>query len=311
MLQIAGDVWVSDAHLWTTYQDTHDTAVVTWAGWEPASISDKAVSVSDAEIDAYFQANRKSFDRPGRAVVSVVRVSRTVSPADSAAVRSRAAELRADIVSGKRKFEDAARELSTDSVSAADGGSLGMSEKGRFVKEFEEAARKLKPGEISPPVTTQFGIHVIRLDKRSGDSLALHHILLTYKQSDSSATRSDRRADSLATIAASQDKPQRLDSAAKVLGLTVEHLVAFEGEPLTGANGKYVPSVSAWAFGGTRVGETSDLYDSEDAYVLARLDSLRKGGPQDQAGIRAPRKSARRLPPSRCACRGRNAIRRA
>lgn len=286
MLQIAGDVWVSDAHLWTTYQDTHDTAVVTWVGWEPASIADKAVTVTDAEISAYYEANLKRFDRPGRAVVSVVRVSRAVSAADSAAVRSRVAELRAEIASGKRKFEDAARELSADSASAAEGGDLGMSEKGRYVKEFEDAARKLKPGELSPPVSTQFGAHLIRMDKRSGDSLALHHILLAYKQSDSSATRSDRRADSLATIAASQDKPQRLDSAVKVLGLTVEHLVASEGEPLMGPNGKYVPSVSAWAFGGARAGETSDLYDADDAYVLARLDSLRKGGPQDQAAVR-------------------------
>ncbi|MBI2795076.1 MAG: peptidylprolyl isomerase [Gemmatimonadetes bacterium] len=285
MLQVAGDVWVSDAHLWTTYQDTHDTAVVTWVGWDPAAIPDKAVTITDAEIDAYYQANVKSFDRPGRAAVSVVRIARSLNAADSAAVRTRVTELRAELLSGKRTFEDAARELSADSGSAAQGGDLGMAGKGKYVKEFEEAARKLKPGELSGPVATQFGVHLIRMDRRSGDSLALHHILLPYKQSDSSASRSDKRADSLATIAASLDKPQRFDSAAKVLGLKVEHLVAFEGEPLTGSDGKYVPSVSAWAFGGPRVGETSDLYDSEEAYVLARLDSLRKGGPQEKAAV--------------------------
>ena len=280
MLQVAGDVWVSNAHLWTTYQDTHDTAVVSWVGWEPDAISDKAVTVTDAEISAYFESHKKSFDRPGRAVVSVLRVARPITAADSAAVRTRAQELRAEIVSGKRKFEDAARELSADSASAASGGSLGTAGKGRYVKEFEEAALKLKPGEVSGPITTEYGIHIIRLDKRNGDSLSLHHILFPIKQSDSAASRTDRKADSLATIAAGQDKPHALDSAAKVLGLTIEHLIAIEGEPLMGGNGRYVPSVSAWAFLGAHPGESSDLYDSDDAYVLARLDSLRAGGPQ-------------------------------
>jgi peptidyl-prolyl cis-trans isomerase D len=51
----------------------------------------------------------------------------------------------------------------------------------------------------------------------------------------------------------------------------------FEGEPLT-LNGRYVPSVSAWAFGGAQVGETSELFDDENGYYLARLDSIMPGG---------------------------------
>jgi peptidyl-prolyl cis-trans isomerase D len=42
-----------------------------------------------------------------------------------------------------------------------------------------------------------------------------------------------------------------------------------------------VPSASAWAFGGAKVGETSDLIDADDAYYLARLDSLQEGGKAD------------------------------
>jgi parvulin-like peptidyl-prolyl isomerase len=50
-----------------------------------------------------------------------------------------------------------------------------------------------------------------------------------------------------------------------------------EGEPAT-HNGQYVPSVSAWAFGGAQRGEISDLFDSEDGYFLARLESITPGG---------------------------------
>ncbi len=278
LFQLAGEVWVSDEHLWTTWQDTHDSATVTYVGWDPGSVKDNAVSVSDAEILAYFTKNEKRFDRPGRAVVSVVRVPRALTSADSEAVRSRIVALRTEIVSGKRTFEDAAKELSADSASGADGGNLGKAAKGKYVKEFETAAAKLQAKEISGPVLTQFGYHIIRLDERKGDTVSLHHILLPLKQSDSSATKTDRRADSLAAIAASQDKPARFDSAAKLLHLTPEHLTATEGDPLIGTDGKYVPSVSAWAFRGVRVGETSELFDAEDAYVLARLDSIRAGG---------------------------------
>jgi peptidyl-prolyl cis-trans isomerase D len=278
LFQLAGEVWVSDEHLWTTWQDTHDSATVTWVGWDPASVKDNAVSVSDAEVQAYFTKNEKRFDRPGRAVVSVLRIPRTITAADSEAVKTRLVALRAEIVSGKRTFEDAAKELSADSASGADGGNLGKATKGKFVKEFEDAAAKLKVKEVSGPVLTQFGYHIIRLDDRKGDTVSLHHILLPIKQSDSSATRSDRRADSLAAIAANQDKPTRFDSAAKVLHLTPERLTATEGDPLIGLDGKYVPSVSAWAFGGVKAGESSDLFDADDAYIIARLDTLRAGG---------------------------------
>src|SRR6185503_15481010 len=135
---------------------------------------------------------------------------------------------------------------------------------------FEAAAYALKPGEISQPVLTPFGYHLIRVDEKKGDTLSLRHILLRIQQSDSTALRTDRKADSLVKIAAGTSVPTRLDSAAKLLKLTPEKAEAIEGQPLF-AGGRTVPSVSAWAFGGPKVGEISDMYDSDDAYFVARL----------------------------------------
>jgi parvulin-like peptidyl-prolyl isomerase len=191
-------------------------------------------------------------------------------------VRDRLVALRNEIVGGA-KFEDVARRESVDTISGSDGGSLGRGAKGRFVAEFENAAFALAPGEVSQPVLTPFGYHLIKVDERKGDTLALRHILLRIQQSDSTATRTDRRADSLANIAAAQEEPARLDSASKVLGLPIQRAVAFEGEPLS-LGGRQVPSVSAWALGGAQAGETSDLFDSEDAYYLARVDTIVEGG---------------------------------
>ncbi|HVS59364.1 MAG TPA: peptidyl-prolyl cis-trans isomerase [Gemmatimonadaceae bacterium] len=274
--QVANDVYASDEELWRRFQDSHDSAVVSFVVFEPDRILDSAVRVSDDEIRAYYDTHKKIFERPGRAKVSILIIPRAVTAADSAAVRAHALALRARILGGE-KFEDVARAESADSVSAAKGGALGSGAKGRFVAPFETAAYALKPGEISQPVLTQFGYHIIKLDSRKGDTLTLHHILLRIQQSDSAAARTDRRADSLARMAASADQPAKFDSAARALQIPILRAQAIEGNSLT-VNGQYIPSVGPWAFEGAKPGETSELFDAEDGYYLARLDSLTPGG---------------------------------
>jgi peptidyl-prolyl cis-trans isomerase D len=276
--QIASDVYVSDQQLWRRFQDTHDTAQVSFVAFEPERIPDSAVRVSDDEVRAYYDTHKKAFDRPGTAKISIIIIPRSVTAADSAAVRAHLLALRARIVGGE-KFEDVARAESADSVSAANGGSLGKGVKGRFVAPFEAAAAALKPGEISQPVLTQFGYHLIKLDARKGDTTTISHILLRIQQSDSAAAKTDRRADSLARLAASTDQPAKFDEAARTLQIPVIKTPVVEGNAVT-VNGQFIPSVGPWAFQGAKPGETSELFDAEDGYYLARLDSLAPGGTQ-------------------------------
>lgn len=276
--QLAGDVFVSDAKLWSNYRDQHDSVKVSFVHFDATAIPDSTVQISDADLRAYYDKNKASLERPGRAVLSVVIVPRTVTAADSAATLTRLIGLRNEILSGA-SFEDVAKRESADTVSGARGGDLGKAPVTNWDPEFGNAAKALKVGELSGPVRTQFGYHLIRKDSQAGgDTLGLHHILLRIGQSDSSAVRTDRRADSLSRIAANADQPTRLDSAAKVLGLPIERITAFENEVAMSPQGRQLPSVSAWAFTGSQRGEISDLYDAEDMYVIARLDTLVNGG---------------------------------
>jgi peptidyl-prolyl cis-trans isomerase D len=273
--QVTSGLYVPDAELWRAWQDATDSAAVSFVAFRP-KLTAADSNVSDGELRKYYDAHKVEFDRPAHGAVSVLYIPRVVSAADSAAVRARINALRAEIVAGA-KFEDVAKRESADSISGAQGGSLGKSTRGRLVPEFEKVAYALKAGELSQPVLTQFGYHLIKLDARAGDTLDLRHILLRLEPSDSSAAKVDREADQLARIAASSDQPAKFDEAARTLKLTPFRVAVTEGEPAQ-YNGKYIPSVSAWAFNGAKAGETSDLFDAEDGYYIARLDTLSASG---------------------------------
>lgn len=284
--QVSSDVYLSDERLWQIWRDRHDSATVSFVTLRTTRLTDTAVTVTDAEINTYYERNKKTLQRPGRAVLSLLTIPRNITAEDSAATKARIEQLRAEIVGGA-KFEDVARRESVDSTSAVNGGSLGMGpSKGRFVAPFENAMNALKVGELSQPVLTVFGWHLIKVEERKGDSTNARHIQLRIAQSDSNASRTDRKADQLAAIAGSvTDQPTRFDSAAKTLNLSPASVIAIEKEVLNFA-GRQVPSASAWAFSGSRVGETSDLIDAPDAYYLVRLDSLTQGGQQPLSEVK-------------------------
>ncbi|MEP6780817.1 MAG: peptidyl-prolyl cis-trans isomerase, partial [Gemmatimonadaceae bacterium] len=284
--QISSDVYLSDERLWQIYKDRHDSAVVSYVTLRTDALTDTAVTVTDDEISKYYDQNKKSFVRPGRAVLSLLTISRALTGADTAEAKAKIETLRTEIMNGA-KFDDVAKRESVDSGSAVNGGKMGPgTNKGQYVLPFEKALAQLKVNEVSQPVLTDFGYHLIKLVEKHGDTLTAAHILLPITQGDSSASRTDRRADELSGLAANlTDTPDKFDSAAKKMGMTPASVVAIEKQVLTYA-GRQVPSVSAWAFNGTRVGETSDLLDSPNAYYLARLDSLTPGGDQPLSEVK-------------------------
>jgi peptidyl-prolyl cis-trans isomerase SurA len=87
----------------------------------------------------------------------------------------RLVDLKRQIESGQRRFEDVAREVSEDS-SAPAGGDLGWVSPGGFVPEFEEAMNRLGPGAISPPVVSRFGVHLIQVIERRDVELSTKEV---------------------------------------------------------------------------------------------------------------------------------------
>lgn len=98
----------------------------------------------------------------------LLRTSAQASP-EQAARRLR--DLKRQIESGERRFEEVAREVSEDG-SASAGGDLGWYGPGVMVPEFDEPASRLAPGEISEPVASRFGVHLIQVLERRRAAMA-------------------------------------------------------------------------------------------------------------------------------------------
>lgn len=116
---------------------------------------DKKLSVTAEEAERYYNDHKDDFMTP-----VLLRASHILVKTEEEA-RAVKAEL-----AGGADFEDTARRKSTDAT-AMRGGDLGFFQKGQFVPEFEDTAFKMKKGEVSDPVKTQFGYHLIKLTDRA------------------------------------------------------------------------------------------------------------------------------------------------
>ena len=115
-------------------------------------------------------------------------------------VRAELLEIRDKIINGE-SFEILATLYSQDPGSAQNGGNLGFVGRGMFQPEFEAAVFKLKEGEVSMPIETEFGFHLIQLIEKRGNLFNSRHILLQPDFSDSDINRTKDFLDSLKGLA--------------------------------------------------------------------------------------------------------------
>ncbi|HEX9250277.1 MAG TPA: SurA N-terminal domain-containing protein, partial [Gemmatimonadaceae bacterium] len=274
---LTADVYISDAKLWRIYKDQHDSVTTASLAIWPYAIPDSS-AVTDAEIAAYVANHPDDFKRPAVAYVRFVALPRLPNAADSAAARAHVARVRAELARGA-KFEDIAKRESSDTVSGHRGGDLGWVKKDdpSFDAQFRAGMHSLKPGQVSAPVATQFGYHLIRIDQVKGDSVKVRHILIPVALQGDHLEQVEARADTLERIAAERTNPTVLDSAARRLALQVSPTYQIiQGERFN--LGRYViPDVSVWAFEAP-VGETSPVIEGQPAYYVFRLDSVTPAG---------------------------------
>ena len=284
---LTADVYVSDAKLWRIWRDQHESVTIVLLAVRPEDVPDSLVRIPDAELEQYYERHQSDFKRPAAAWLSYVAQPRVPDARDSAAALARARALRAELASGKAKFEDVAKKESADSGSGARGGDLGWIKRNQsgFDPRFVAGLRSLPVGSLSQPVLSSFGYHLIRIDAAKGDSVHARHILVAIALQGKHLDAVDARTDTLDRVAGDQTDGHRLDSAAHVLNLPLARAPKLvQGERLVLPEGS-VPDVSVWAFD-ARLGETSPVIDGPRASYVFRLDSLEPAGVPPLARLR-------------------------
>ncbi len=245
---------------------------------DASALASKA-EIPDEELRQSYDADQTRFSQPERRQVRHLLLT-VPEDADDAAANQVLADItaiRERLVAGE-SFEELAKTQSKDPGSAAKGGDLGIIDKGVMVPAFEQAAFALPVGEISEPVRTRFGYHLIEVTEIVPAQIKPFDEVREQLRAELAKQRSDAQfyelAERLSTII--YESPDSLEPAAQALGLTIQQSDWISREGGEGILSQ--PKVTAAAFSDEVMtqGSNSDLIEPErdqlQAVVLRVID---------------------------------------
>lgn len=133
--------------------------------WMQSQIKD-ADKVEDADVKAFYDANTAEFETPETVKASHILFMVKKDDAEDVVKKQEKAAEKAAARAKKEDFTKLAKELSEEPGAKETGGDLGFFSKDRMVPEFAEVAFTQEPGDVSKPVRTQFGWHVIKVSEK-------------------------------------------------------------------------------------------------------------------------------------------------
>lgn len=226
------ELQITDAELETYYQEnrevfrTDEKVTLRYLTIRAADLVDE-VDTSDAVLKAYYENNKPAFTAEEQRNVNhiLVQLPESAPEEDQAAALAKI-EAILERAGGDEDFEKLAEELSDDVGSRAEGGETGFFPKGAMAPEFEEAAFALDVGEISEPVRTKFGYHLIKLKAVKPGGLrpfdeAREDVREAYVSEETQKMFFDR-ADQFSNLV--YEHPDSLEVAAEALGLEIQTL---------------------------------------------------------------------------------------
>lgn len=221
-------------------------------------------TVAPTEVQAHYNDNVQQFSTPEQVRASHILLS--TEGKDEAAIRKQAEEILKQAKAGA-DFAELAKKHSTDEASKAMGGDLDYFGRGRMVPEFENAAFGMQPGQISDLVKTQFGFHIIKMvDKKPAATRTLDEVRAQITE-QLQFQKAQQAVQAQARTADEQiDDPTDLDRVAKANGYLVEESGLFAREdPIPGLG--MAPQVAQQAFQ-LKDGEVSGALASPRGPVL-------------------------------------------
>ncbi len=276
---LISSIHIGEGEIRAEFERRFRKVTVGYAGKAWRDIELEGEDPDDETLRAYLAENAADYEQEERFRMTAVKLSRDPSPADEEYIRGRLDFLRTEIEGGKA-FEQMAKEWSQDLSNAEQGGDLGWFGLGRMDPAFEEAAFALSEGEVSQPVRSSFGYHLIKVDSRRTqdelDEVSARHILLRVEPSYATLDSIQAEADSLTNRT---DEGLNLADAAAALGLEALRPAPFsvrESIEGLGYNNAIKARVSRM-----EVGEVTRRFSARDADYLIQLDEKIPVGPGD------------------------------
>jgi peptidyl-prolyl cis-trans isomerase D len=308
---VAASEFVTDAELDDLIRRKNQQRTVSWLVVDAASYGGQS-EIAAAAVEAYYNDHRQEFVRPERVKLEYVelnlaalaegievdeqqlrgiyekRKNEFVSPesrhvrhiliktgadASDDDARVKAQQLREQIMAGA-DFAELAREHSADKGSAANGGDLGQVERGMMVKPFEDAAFALQTGDLSEPVRSRFGYHLIEVTSIEGGELQPFDEVRQKLADELKKQQADallgEKYDQLAEF--SYSDPGTLQTTASAVGVALQQS---DWVPRSGASGKFAAAKiieAAFSDDVLNTGRNSDVLELEDDnYMVLRV----------------------------------------
>lgn len=266
------------------------------------------INLTDAQLRERYQQNREQY-RTGEAVQAshiLIKTEENATPQQIEQARTKANALLQQIRGGA-DFATLARQNSGDPSSAANGGDLGFFESGQMVPEFEQTAFAQNVGEVSEPVKTQYGFHIIKTTaKRPSGHRSFEEVRSEIQPAmideTAKAQARDRINRVLTQLRANQPK-----SEADLRALANEY-VSFNDAGWFGKNDAIeglgrMPQLNAWAFG-AETGALGEVMETQRGFLVPYLVGSREAGISPLAEIRERVENDARLAKAREVAKG-------
>ncbi|MGN6512492.1 MAG: SurA N-terminal domain-containing protein [Lysobacteraceae bacterium] len=264
----APDTAPVDAQAIQRWYDTHpadyrapETVTIEYVDIDAGALP-PAAPADDATLRQRYEQEKARFVQPEQRLAShiLVKVPEGASAAVQKAAEQKAQQIAAQARQPGADFAALARADSEDTGSRAGGGDLGWVSKGQMVKPFEEALFAMQPGEVSGPIKTQFGWHVIQLrEVKAGAQTPFEQVREQLAKEQADADREHAFNDLVGKLVDQVYKnPTSLAPAARSAGLAVQKLGPFARGQGTGIAANPAVQRAAFAESAIQDGTVSD-----------------------------------------------------
>jgi peptidyl-prolyl cis-trans isomerase D len=271
--QTSAGLSVSDGQLWRMFRDANEAVTVQYVAFDPAAlVPADQVNVTDDAVRQYYRSHSDEFIRPAQVTVRYVSMSRAPMTADSAAARERVTALRDAAVAGE-PFDEVAQRAAGGSADARFRGEVFTARRGLSAPALDQAVFSTPAGQVTEPILTQAGYHLIQVESRDSDSAQVRQLVVPIELSRTAEDRILDRADSLENAAESAG----LEQAAQRMGLQVQTAEVTPALPVLPGVGSVDEGLD-WALEADH-GSVSEVFESGQAFYMLELVSRRNEGP--------------------------------